>query len=63
MNGNNATHQVDHWFVVLLCGTINTIVLVVVVGGVGVVVVVGGWCDTHTGTWNGWHNTSRCGVD
>ena len=41
MNGNNATHQVDHWFVVLLCGTINTIVLVVVV------VVGGGWCDTH----------------
>ena len=55
MNGNNATHQVDHWFVVLLCGTINTIVLVVVGGGGG------GWCDTHT-LGHGMDGTTQAGV-
>ena len=57
MNGSNATHQVDHWFVVLLCGTINTIVLVVVVGG-------GWWMVggvTHT-LGHGMDGTTQAGV-
>ena len=51
-------HQMDHWFVVL-CGTINTIVLVVVGGGGGWWWMVDG--VTHT-LGHGMDGTTQAGV-